>query len=59
MLFYPILIFTYICRDEQPHIQQEFPEEPREPQHKSSEPHGLLEKGTPGRRKLGDRKISF
>lgn len=59
MLFYPILIFTYICRDEQPHIQQEFPVEPREPQHMSSEPHGLLEKGIPSRQKLEGRKISF
>ncbi|KAI3362903.1 hypothetical protein L3Q82_011500, partial [Scortum barcoo] len=39
-------------RGEQPHIQQESPEEPREQQHMSSKPHGLPERGTQDRQKL-------
>lgn len=46
------MCLTHICRDEQRRIQLEFPGEPREPQRRSSEPHGWLERGTPGRRKL-------
>lgn len=55
----PVLLLTYLCRGGQPHIQQEFPEEPTEQQHTSSEPHGSLERGTQDRQRLERGEISL
>lgn len=56
---FPVFFLTYICRGEQPHIQQESPEEPREQQHTSSKPHGLQERGTQDRQRLERGEITL
>ena len=53
---FPESFLTYICRGGQLHNQPEFPAEPRERQHRSSERRGLLERGTQDRQRLWTRK---
>ena len=47
-----VVSLTYIYRGEQQRILQEFPGEPREQRHTSSEPRGSPERGTQDRRRL-------